>query len=49
MPPMPWNEISRLNKQELGAIYLYLNAIKPIKNKVPESVPLYNHEQTVNK
>jgi len=49
MPPMPWNEISRLNKQELGAIYLYLKTIKPIKNKVPESVPLYNHEQPVNK
>lgn len=49
MPPMPWNEISRLNKQELGAIYLYLKTIKPIKNKVPEAVPLYNHEQPVNK
>ena len=49
LPPMPWNQISRLNEEEIGAIYLYLRTIKPIKNKVPESVPLYKQEQKVKK
>ncbi len=49
MPPMPWNEISRLNEQELEAIYQYLNTVKPVRNKVPESKPLYDNEQLVGK
>jgi len=44
MPPMPWNDISRLNDHELGSIFLYLKSLKPVKNKVPESRPLQSHE-----
>ena len=39
MPPMPWDEISRLSDDDLIAIYRYLKTVKPIKNKVPESTP----------
>ncbi|MGI9534763.1 MAG: diheme cytochrome c-553 [Thermodesulfobacteriota bacterium] len=49
MPPMPWYELSRLNEDELGAIFLYLKSLKPIKNKVPESKPLYSHENLANR
>ncbi|MGI9534670.1 MAG: diheme cytochrome c-553 [Thermodesulfobacteriota bacterium] len=49
LPPMPWNEISRLNDVELEAIFLYLKSLKPIKNKVPESKPLYSHEDLANR
>ena len=44
LPPMPWNEVSRLGDDELRAIFIYLKSLKPIKNKVPESKPLYSHE-----
>ena len=44
MPPMPWNDISRLNDDELGAIFAYLKSLKPVKNKVPESSPYNSHE-----
>ena len=44
LPPMPWNEASRLGDDELRAIFMYLKSIKPIKNKVPESKPLNSHE-----
>ena len=44
MQPMPWKEISTLSGKDLNAIYVYLRTLKPVKNKVPESVPLYNHE-----
>lgn len=47
-PPMPWSEISRLHEDELGAIYIYLNSIKPVKNKVPESRPMFNHPDLAN-
>ncbi len=49
MQPMPWKEISALNENDLKAIYSYLKSLKPVKNKVPESVPLYNHENLVNR
>ena len=44
MQPMPWKEISQLDDNNLKAIYHYLKSVKPVKNKVPESVPLSNHE-----
>ena len=49
LPPMPWNEVSRLGDDELRAIFVYLKSLKPIKNKVPESKPLYSHEDLANK
>lgn len=44
MPPMPWNEINRLSDEDLGAIFVYLQTVKPIDNKVPESVPMKSTE-----
>ena len=44
MQPMPWKEISELEDEDIKAVYKYLRTVKPIKNKVPESVPLNNHE-----
>jgi hypothetical protein len=39
LPPMPWQNFSRMTDEDLGAIYAYLRSIKPIKNQVPEPVP----------
>ena len=47
MQPMPWKEISELRNEDLKAVYKYLRTVKPVKNKVPESVPLNNHENLV--
>lgn len=44
MPPMPWDEFAQLSEDDLKAIFKYLKTLKPIKNKVPESVPLVTHE-----
>ncbi len=32
--PMPWTFYSGMNEEDLGAIYTYLQSIKPIKNQV---------------
>ncbi|MFC2084232.1 diheme cytochrome c-553 [Bacteroidota bacterium] len=39
LPPMPWESLEKLTDEDLKAIYLYLQSIKPIKNKVPDPVP----------
>lgn len=44
MPPMPWNEINRLSDDDLEAIFKYLQTVKPIDNKVPDSVPMRSTE-----
>ena len=49
MQPMPWKEISELDDDNLKAVYRYLKTVKPVKNKVPEAVPLSNHENLVHK
>ena len=36
--PMPMSAYSQLSDEELRSIYLYLQAIKPIKNKVPDPI-----------
>ena len=40
LPPMPWPGMSQLSDEDLKAIYAYLRSIPPIKNKVPDPVPL---------
>lgn len=32
--PMPWEMYAKMTEQDLGAIYAYLNTVKPIKNQV---------------
>ena len=49
MQPMPWKEISQLDDNNLKAVYHYLKSVKPVKNKVPESVPSSNHENLAHK
>jgi len=36
--PMPMDAYSQLSDEELRSIYLYLQVIKPIKNKVPDPI-----------
>ena len=36
--PMPMNAYSQLSDEELRSIYLYLQAIQPIKNNVPDPI-----------
>jgi mono/diheme cytochrome c family protein len=40
MPPMPWENIGKLSDDDLRSIFAYLKTIKPIKNKVPDPIPV---------
>ncbi|HZV12913.1 MAG TPA: c-type cytochrome [Candidatus Kapabacteria bacterium] len=42
MPPMPVDEIGKLNDEDLGAIFAYLKSIPPVKNTPPEYQPPAN-------
>lgn len=37
--PMPWTFYSSMNEEDLGAIYTYLQSLKPIKNEVIKYKP----------
>lgn len=39
LPPMPWQNYSRMTDDDLKAVYAYLRTIPPVANSVPESVP----------
>ncbi|MGJ5642400.1 c-type cytochrome [Formosa sp. S-31] len=39
MPPMPWQNFSKLTDDDLEAIFEYLKSIKPIDNLVPAYMP----------
>ncbi len=39
LPPMPWQNFSRLSEDDLKALYAYLRTLKPIRNRVPEPTP----------
>ena len=38
LPPMPWQQLSRLKNQDIKAIYAYLKSTKPVSNKVPSPI-----------
>lgn len=38
-PPMPWHVLAGLPEQDLRAIFSYLMAQPPVKNRVPEYAP----------
>ena len=40
LPPMPWQEYTKLKDEDMKAIFAYLKSLKPIKNQVPASVPV---------
>ncbi|MSU90779.1 c-type cytochrome [Rhodobacteraceae bacterium 2CG4] len=39
LPPMPWPVYGQMTDQDLGAIYVYLRQIPPVRNKVPQPLP----------
>ncbi|MBL8513014.1 MAG: diheme cytochrome c-553 [Betaproteobacteria bacterium] len=39
MPPMPWQAYGALNDDDLRAMFAYLKATAPIKNRVPDYQP----------
>jgi cytochrome c553 len=39
--PMPWQELAELDDAQLVAIFAYLSSVKPVSNKVPESIVLF--------
>ncbi len=39
MPPMPWDELGKLNDADMEAIFTYLKSTKPVKNVVPSYRP----------
>lgn len=36
LPPMPWQNLSRLGDEDLKSVFAYLRSIPPVKNRVPE-------------
>lgn len=38
LPPMPFENLARLNDNDLKAIFAYLKSLKPIRNKVPDPI-----------
>jgi mono/diheme cytochrome c family protein len=38
LPPMPWPAISNMTDDDLKAMFAYLRAVPPVKNRVPEPV-----------
>lgn len=39
LPPMPWAGFSKLNDDDVKAIFVYLKSTKPVKNVVPAPIP----------
>ncbi len=40
LPPMPWQNFTKLNDEDIKSIYAYLKTTKPVKNVVPAPIPL---------
>ncbi|MBS1661209.1 MAG: diheme cytochrome c-553 [Bacteroidetes bacterium] len=39
LPPMPWQNFSRLSYEDLRSIYAFLKTTKPVNNTVPQPIP----------
>jgi len=39
LPPMPWQNLSKLTDDDLRAVFAYLRSIPPVRNRVPDPVP----------
>lgn len=39
LPPMPWEALAHMTDADLGAIFAYLQSLKPIANRVPDYQP----------
>jgi len=40
LPPMPWEMVGKLTDEDLQAMFAYLKSLPPVKNKVPDPMPL---------
>jgi len=40
LPIMPWQALGTLKEEDLRAIFAYLKSLPPVKNKVPDPIPL---------
>jgi len=40
LPPMPWQNLRKLNDEDLKSIYAYLKTTTPVRNIVPAPIPL---------
>lgn len=49
LPPMPWDDYDQLTDEELRAIFAYLRTLKPVQNRVPDSIPLYEEMLPANR
>lgn len=43
LPPMPWQNYSKLTDDDLKAIFAYLKSLKPIENPIPDPIPPPEH------
>ncbi|HEY6900992.1 MAG TPA: diheme cytochrome c-553 [Puia sp.] len=43
LPPMPWQNFSRLNDEDLRSIYAFLKTTRPVNNTVPQPIPPGGH------
>ncbi|HLO92245.1 MAG: c-type cytochrome [Chloroflexota bacterium] len=39
LPPMPWQNFTKLKDEDVKAIFAYLKSIKPVSNVVPAPIP----------
>jgi mono/diheme cytochrome c family protein len=39
LPPMPIEQLAKMNDSDLGAVYAYLHSLPPISNLVPQPIP----------
>jgi hypothetical protein len=39
LPPMPWQDFSKMTDGDLQAVFAYLRTIAPIRNHVPDPIP----------
>lgn len=40
LPPMPWYAFAKVTDQDLKAMFAYLNSLPPVKNRVPDPIPI---------
>lgn len=38
LPPMPWQNLAEMTDEDLSAVFVYLQSIKPIRNEVPAPI-----------
>ena len=39
LPPMPWQNLSHLSKEDLKCLFAYLKSLPAVNNKVPDPIP----------